>query len=201
MSSPRVSREDVEEWGDESTRVEAEVVVSPLGSARKGKNEGMVSSGSKKRKFDDADADGEGEGRADGAVVPSKLIGSVKRISSSKSKATSSAKPASSSQSKPSSSSKPTGSSKPTSSSKPTDQSASKQSNNNNPSPTTTPQTLNARYEINPDANNGLGFQYDEVVRGKHKRSKMCAVDCEDCRAVSYLSLPSLPPLPSLSPA
>ena len=39
-------------------------------------------------------------------------------------------------------------------------------------------------YEINPEHNQGLDFQYDEVVRDKEKRKRMHAGDCECCREV-----------------
>lgn len=183
MSSPRVRREDVEEWGDESTRVEVQVE-SPLGgksaSGKKGKGKDVMST----------------PGSSKEAVATSKLGGrDIETAKERKQKA------------------KPSGTSKPTSTSssrpsKPTSRSYKEGTNNN----TTTEddkttrdkqttkkpsESLNARYEINPDANGGLGYQYDEVVRGKHERSKMCAVDCEDCRAVSLFPHPNLFSLPS----
>ncbi|KAI0319872.1 DNA repair protein endonuclease SAE2/CtIP C-terminus-domain-containing protein [Amylostereum chailletii] len=35
---------------------------------------------------------------------------------------------------------------------------------------------------INPEANHGLDFQFDEVVRKKQHRHALGAGDCEDCR-------------------
>ncbi|KAI0753341.1 DNA repair protein endonuclease SAE2/CtIP C-terminus-domain-containing protein [Daedaleopsis nitida] len=43
-------------------------------------------------------------------------------------------------------------------------------------------ETINAMYEINPERNHGVGFQYEEVVRDKNKRKHMHAGDCECCR-------------------
>ena len=50
-------------------------------------------------------------------------------------------------------------------------------------------ETINAMYEIDPEHNHGVGFQFDEVVRDKNKRRHMHAVDCECCREVSVLLL------------
>ncbi|TFK89536.1 hypothetical protein K466DRAFT_652040 [Polyporus arcularius HHB13444] len=43
-------------------------------------------------------------------------------------------------------------------------------------------ETINAVYEIDPERNNGLKFQFEEVVRDKEKRKHMHAADCECCR-------------------
>ena len=50
--------------------------------------------------------------------------------------------------------------------------------------------TINALFEINPEANEGISYQYDNVERSKRKRQKIVADDCEFCRDVC--SLPSL---------
>ena len=47
--------------------------------------------------------------------------------------------------------------------------------------------TLNEKYEIDSTRNNGLGYQYDEVVRRKEDRKNMDAADCECCRDVGPL--------------
>jgi hypothetical protein len=47
-------------------------------------------------------------------------------------------------------------------------------------------QTINALYAIEPARNQGLDFQYEEVVRGKDDRRRMDAGDCECCRDVSF---------------
>lgn len=148
MDSLRVSREDVEEWGDESTRVE----VSPLGGTPVG---GMGGSG-KKGKGKEVRTPGSLEKPTAEVVAPG--LKSKNRTSPSKPPTT-----------------------KPPTTTKPPPPSASASASKTVPPPP----TFNAQYEINPDANGGLGYKYEEVVRGKHKRSKMCAVDCEDCRAVS----------------
>ncbi len=46
-------------------------------------------------------------------------------------------------------------------------------------------ETINALYEIDLEHNQGVAFQYEEVVRDKNKRRQMHAVDCECCRDVS----------------
>ncbi|RPD61556.1 hypothetical protein L226DRAFT_485405 [Lentinus tigrinus ALCF2SS1-7] len=43
-------------------------------------------------------------------------------------------------------------------------------------------ETINAMYEIDPERNNGVNFQFEEVVRDKEKRKHMHAADCECCR-------------------
>lgn len=49
--------------------------------------------------------------------------------------------------------------------------------------------TINALFEIDPTANAGKDFQYEEVVRKKDQRRKLHAGDCECCRDVCYLPL------------
>lgn len=46
-------------------------------------------------------------------------------------------------------------------------------------------ETLNAAFEIDPDANGGLNYAYDAVVRNKEERRKMHGSDCECCKEVS----------------
>ncbi|PAV22350.1 DNA repair endonuclease SAE2 ctip carboxy-terminal [Pyrrhoderma noxium] len=53
--------------------------------------------------------------------------------------------------------------------------------------------TINKCFEINKDANNGLDYQYDEVVRGKQHRHQLDAGDCDLCK--EYYN--RLEPLPS----
>ncbi|KAI0043312.1 hypothetical protein FA95DRAFT_409471 [Auriscalpium vulgare] len=53
--------------------------------------------------------------------------------------------------------------------------------------------TVNAQYEINPAANRGRAFQYDEVVRGKQHRHALGATSCDDCRDY-YAAVGPLPP-------
>lgn len=153
MESPRVKREDVEEWGDDSTRVDVDVDVDV-----------------------DADVDSPASGSASGSTRKSKSLGKRK----GKGKELDSPTPASAGPSTSTSSS---------SSKKPNTRSSAKGKEREGKKTKGKPasETINARFEINPDANEGLEYQYDEVVRGKHKRSRMCAVDCEDCRAVSIL--------------
>jgi len=45
---------------------------------------------------------------------------------------------------------------------------------------------INAAFEINPDANDGLNYAYDAVVRNKEERRKMHGSDCECCKEVSF---------------
>lgn len=47
--------------------------------------------------------------------------------------------------------------------------------------------TVNGKYEIDPDKNDGLNFQYDSVVRDKDERRRLEAGDCECCRDVRSL--------------
>jgi len=56
-------------------------------------------------------------------------------------------------------------------------------------------ESVNAAFEINPDANNGLNYAYDTVVRNKEDRRKMHGSDCECCKEVSFPSLPHNLPL------
>ncbi|KAK7062697.1 hypothetical protein VNI00_000185 [Paramarasmius palmivorus] len=53
--------------------------------------------------------------------------------------------------------------------------------------------TLNELYEINREQNDGLGYEYDEVVRGRESRKKLAAGDCEDCREY-YERIGPMPP-------
>ena len=50
------------------------------------------------------------------------------------------------------------------------------------------PPALNAEFEIDPAANAGVPFAFDEVVRGQRHRHRMIAGECEECRGVSSLS-------------
>jgi hypothetical protein len=45
--------------------------------------------------------------------------------------------------------------------------------------------TINANFEIDPDKNGGLKFQYEAVERNPEERKRMHAGDCECCRDVS----------------
>ena len=45
-------------------------------------------------------------------------------------------------------------------------------------------ETINAAFEIDPDANGGLSYAYDAVVRNKEERRKMHGSDCECCKDV-----------------
>ncbi|KAI0363977.1 hypothetical protein BV20DRAFT_1061585 [Pilatotrama ljubarskyi] len=56
-------------------------------------------------------------------------------------------------------------------------------------------ETINAQYELDPARNEGVGFQYEEVVRDKRRRKHMHAGDCECCRDY-YEAVGPLPPLP-----
>ncbi|THV00290.1 hypothetical protein K435DRAFT_751322 [Dendrothele bispora CBS 962.96] len=53
--------------------------------------------------------------------------------------------------------------------------------------------TLNEVYAINPDRNEGLSHQFDQVVRGKEKRKRLDAGDCEECRQY-YEAIGPMPP-------
>ncbi|EFI26691.1 hypothetical protein CC1G_15462 [Coprinopsis cinerea okayama7 len=55
--------------------------------------------------------------------------------------------------------------------------------------------TINAKFVIDPAKNNGVGHQYDEVVRGREARRQMDAGDCECCREY-YNAVGPLPPRP-----
>ncbi|EJD03991.1 uncharacterized protein FOMMEDRAFT_106370 [Fomitiporia mediterranea MF3/22] len=67
-------------------------------------------------------------------------------------------------------------------------------------------EALNALFEIDTSRNNGLPFQFDEVVRGRKQRHQLEAGDCDCCREYYEClePLPSRPGLPlweSLPPA
>jgi hypothetical protein len=47
------------------------------------------------------------------------------------------------------------------------------------------PPALNAEFEIDPVANAGMPFAFDEVVRGRRHRHRLNAGECEECRGVS----------------
>ena len=49
--------------------------------------------------------------------------------------------------------------------------------------------TINARYKIDANRNNGLDFQYDAVVRNREERKHLNAGDCDCCRDVSVFSV------------
>ncbi|KZT64437.1 hypothetical protein DAEQUDRAFT_769724 [Daedalea quercina L-15889] len=55
--------------------------------------------------------------------------------------------------------------------------------------------TINARYEVNADENNGVGHQFEEVVRDKERRKRLHGADCECCREY-YRAVGKLPPRP-----
>jgi hypothetical protein len=50
------------------------------------------------------------------------------------------------------------------------------------------PPALNAEFEIDPAANAGMPFAFDEVVRGRRHRHRLIAGECEECRGVSIPS-------------
>lgn len=52
------------------------------------------------------------------------------------------------------------------------------------------PPALNAEFEIDPAANGGVPFAFDEVVRAQRHRHRLDAGECEECRGVGA-------PLPS----
>ena len=54
------------------------------------------------------------------------------------------------------------------------------------------PPALNAEFEIDPAANAGVPFAFDEIVRGRRHRHRLIAGECEECRGVSGPSLPSI---------
>ncbi|KAI9452119.1 hypothetical protein BJY52DRAFT_1294656 [Lactarius psammicola] len=68
------------------------------------------------------------------------------------------------------------------------------------------PPAINAEFEINPVANAGVPFAFDEVVRGRGHRHALGAGECEECRDW-YAAVGPLPPRleaprwSSLSPA
>jgi hypothetical protein len=45
--------------------------------------------------------------------------------------------------------------------------------------------TINALYTIDPTQNEGLNYQYDQVVRNKDERRRLDAGDCECCHEVN----------------
>jgi hypothetical protein len=51
---------------------------------------------------------------------------------------------------------------------------------------------LNAEFEIDPAANAGVPFAFDQVVRERRHRHRLIAGECEECRGVSN---PFLPPI------
>jgi len=61
------------------------------------------------------------------------------------------------------------------------------------PARPTSSETINAEFEINPSANDGLNYAYDAVVRNKEERRKMHGGDCECCKEY-YRTVGPLPP-------
>jgi len=57
------------------------------------------------------------------------------------------------------------------------------------------PPAINAEFEINPVANAGVPFAFDEVVRGRRHRHAMGAGECEECRDVRVPLRPIQPNL------
>jgi hypothetical protein len=55
------------------------------------------------------------------------------------------------------------------------------------------PPAINAEFEIDPMANAGVPFAFDEVVRGRQHRHVLDAGECEECRDVRFP--PPTPPL------
>lgn len=55
------------------------------------------------------------------------------------------------------------------------------------------PTTINAAFAIDPHANDGLDFEFSDVVRGKEKRKRMHGEDCECCKDY-YEGVGPLPP-------
>ena len=49
---------------------------------------------------------------------------------------------------------------------------------------------LNAEFEIDPAANAGVPFAFDQVVRGRRHRHRLIAGECEECRGVSSSPFP-----------
>ncbi|KAH8926719.1 hypothetical protein BT69DRAFT_1214862, partial [Atractiella rhizophila] len=45
--------------------------------------------------------------------------------------------------------------------------------------------SFNSRFEIIPERNRGLNFQFDDVVRNKDERRKMSAAECSCCAGAS----------------
>ncbi len=54
------------------------------------------------------------------------------------------------------------------------------------------PYSLNAEFEIDPAANAGVPFAFDEVVRGQRHRHRLKAGECEECHGVSSPPFPSI---------
>jgi hypothetical protein len=54
------------------------------------------------------------------------------------------------------------------------------------------PPALNAEFEIDPAANAGVPFAFNEVVRGRPHRHRLHAGECEECRGVSGAYSPLL---------
>ena len=50
------------------------------------------------------------------------------------------------------------------------------------------PPAINAEFEIDPVANAGVPFAFDEVVRGRRHRHALGAGECEECRDVRLLA-------------
>ncbi|KAH9985294.1 hypothetical protein BJV77DRAFT_1084747 [Russula vinacea] len=55
------------------------------------------------------------------------------------------------------------------------------------------PPALNAEFEIDPAANGGVPFAFDEVVRAQRHRHRLDAGECEECRGW-YAAVGPLPP-------
>ncbi|KAG9318272.1 DNA repair protein endonuclease SAE2/CtIP C-terminus-domain-containing protein [Chiua virens] len=53
--------------------------------------------------------------------------------------------------------------------------------------------TINSRFSIRKDRNNGMDFQYDAVVRNQKERKHMLGSDCECCHEY-YEAVGPLPP-------
>lgn len=45
--------------------------------------------------------------------------------------------------------------------------------------------TINSRFSIRKDRNDGVDFQYDAVIRNREERKRMLGSDCECCREAS----------------
>ncbi|CAE6414365.1 unnamed protein product [Rhizoctonia solani] len=55
--------------------------------------------------------------------------------------------------------------------------------------------TINSEFEINPVNNEGMGFQFDSVVRDKNERKKLTAGDCIACKEY-YEAVGAMPTRP-----
>ncbi|KAL0581260.1 hypothetical protein V5O48_000743 [Marasmius crinis-equi] len=53
--------------------------------------------------------------------------------------------------------------------------------------------TLNQAFVVNADLNQGLDYQFEEVVRGRENRKRLAAGDCEECRDY-YEAIGPMPP-------